>query len=160
MPSFSTIAISTVALLAGVQYCPAPPLVAVIGIDTITAIGTAATVAGTVSSTVEGAVSDAKGKRGLDGFQSRVRRGDYGLGTAPQDCKNQLTSAHVTFSRPSGNNVLVQGIPPACMTLSTVITGKFDEGNPVPMGSDSIQFSNLSDDDITTIQNALNAHPK
>ena len=44
------------------------------------------------------------------------------------------------------------------MTLSTVITGTLDEGNPVPMGSDSIQFTNLSDGDIQTIKDALQAH--
>lgn len=44
------------------------------------------------------------------------------------------------------------------MTLSTVITGQFDAGDPVPEGTDSIQFSNLTDDEIQQIQDALNAH--
>lgn len=43
------------------------------------------------------------------------------------------------------------------MTLATVITGKYDEGNPVPMGSSSMQFSGLSDSDIDDIENALTA---
>jgi hypothetical protein len=43
------------------------------------------------------------------------------------------------------------------MTLSTVITGNFNAGNPVPMGSDSISFTNLSNAEIMTIQNALDA---
>ncbi len=34
------------------------------------------------------------------------------------------------------------------MTLSTVITGQFNAGNPIPEGTDSILFSNLSDDDV------------
>lgn len=49
-------------------------------------------------------------------------------------------------------------MPPACMTLSTVITGQFDAGNPVPQGSDSVLFQNLADSDIAAIQDALNAH--
>lgn len=152
MPSFSTIAISAVALLGSVQYCPAPPL-AVIG-EVAGIVSSVASVAGTV----DGIVTNHESKRGLEGFNSRIRaRGDYGLGTAPQDCKNQLTSASVTFSRPQGNDVLVQGVPSACMTLAGTLTGKYNEGNPVPMGSDSIQFSNLSDSDIQSIQTALNA---
>lgn len=43
------------------------------------------------------------------------------------------------------------------MTLVTVITGKYDEGNPVPMGSDSVQFSGLSDSEIDDIESALTA---
>lgn len=43
------------------------------------------------------------------------------------------------------------------MTLSTVLTGTFNEGDPVPMGSDSIQFSNLTDDTINEIEDALTA---
>ena len=61
----------------------------------------------------------------------------------------------LTFFLPA---VRVDGMPPACMTLSTTITGKFNEGNPVPEGNDAIQFSNLSNDDIQAIQDALNAH--
>jgi hypothetical protein len=44
------------------------------------------------------------------------------------------------------------------MTLSTIITGKFNEGNPVPQGTDSILFSNLSAESIQEIQDALDAH--
>jgi hypothetical protein len=56
-------------------------------------------------------------------------------------------------------DVLVQGMPPACMTLATVITGQFNVGNPVPMGSDSMLFQNLSSEDMQEIQDALDAHP-
>lgn len=55
-------------------------------------------------------------------------------------------------------DVLVSGIPSSCMTLLTVITGQYDEGNPIPQGSDSALFQNLSDDDIEALQNALDSH--
>lgn len=45
------------------------------------------------------------------------------------------------------------------MTLTGVITGVYEEGNPVPMGSSSVQFSGLTDADINEIQAALDAHP-
>lgn len=64
----------------------------------------------------------------------------------------------ITDLLPFPADVLVEGVPSACMTLSTVITGQFDEGNPVPEGTDSILFSGLTDDDIQQIQDALNAH--
>lgn len=53
--------------------------------------------------------------------------------------------------------VLAEGIPPACMTLSGVMTGKYNEGNPVPMGVDSIMFTGLTDETIDEIENALSA---
>lgn len=43
------------------------------------------------------------------------------------------------------------------MTLSTVITGEFNEGNPVPMGNDAIQFNNISGETIDEIAEALRA---
>lgn len=53
--------------------------------------------------------------------------------------------------------VLAEGIPSACMTLSGVLTGKYNEGNPVPMGVDSILFTGLTDETIDEIEDALSA---
>lgn len=53
------------------------------------------------------------------------------------------------------SDILVEGMPPACMTLATVITGEFNVGNPVPQGTDSMLFQNLSNEDIQEIQDAL-----
>lgn len=53
------------------------------------------------------------------------------------------------------SEVLAQGLPPACMTLSGVVTGKYNEGNPVPQGVDSVLFTGLSDETIDEIQDAL-----
>ncbi|TVY16137.1 hypothetical protein LARI1_G006239 [Lachnellula arida] len=157
---FSTTALPAVALIAMVQYCPAPFLAAIPEAVAI-GIGAASGVVSAISS-VAGNVESGIGKREVElarDFNSRIKRQDYGTGTAWPDCKKQLGSAKVTFSAPAVGTVLVKGVPSACMTLSTVITGKFDEGNPVPQGADSIQFSGLKDADVTAIQNALNAHP-
>lgn len=48
-------------------------------------------------------------------------------------------------------------MPPACMTLSTVITGNYDTGNPVPQGSDSMLFQDLTADQVQEIQDALDS---
>ncbi|KAL9108178.1 MAG: hypothetical protein Q9227_007033 [Pyrenula ochraceoflavens] len=39
------------------------------------------------------------------------------------------------------------------------MTGKYDEGNPVPEDNDAILFQNLNQTDIMEIQKALDAHP-
>lgn len=44
------------------------------------------------------------------------------------------------------------------MTLATVITGQYNQGNPIPMSSDSILFSNLTDEEILEIQAALDSN--
>lgn len=44
------------------------------------------------------------------------------------------------------------------MNLATVLTGKFDEGNPVPLSNNAIRFTGLSDDDVNKMQDALNSH--
>ncbi|RYO86382.1 hypothetical protein DL766_001039 [Monosporascus sp. MC13-8B] len=72
-------------------------------------------------------------------------------------CRSQLGSATFHFSAPKPGNVLVKGVPSSCMALVTVITGKYKEGNPIPMGSDSVLFQNLSNKEIREIQRALDA---
>lgn len=171
----STILTPVVALLAMVQYCPAPAFIAPVvaaaaeagGVSTGTIVG--GTVAGVVGTagTVGGSVAiENDGDNPLrKRSNSRIyqMRGTpdlsgLGLGTAWPDCMNALKSADLKFSR-TGNAVTVDGMPATCMTLSTVLTGKFDEGNPTPEGSASIKFSNLSASDVNDIQDALEAHP-
>ena len=53
----------------------------------------------------------------------------------------------------------LSGVPATCLTLSTTITGKFNEGNPVPMGSDAVKFTNLSADYFNQVVSALRARP-
>ncbi|KAI1456557.1 hypothetical protein F4805DRAFT_458558 [Annulohypoxylon moriforme] len=147
------------ALVALVQLCPAPflaeiPAAVVAGIGSSAAVvGSAAGVAGDVENAIH------HGRSVPMSRVQKVRRQDQNK-LAWQECHDQLGSAHVTFSGPSAGSVLVKGVPSACMTLVTVITGKYDEGNPIPEGSDSVLFQNLSNDDINQIENALKAHPK
>lgn len=41
------------------------------------------------------------------------------------------------------------------MTLSGVMTDKYNEGHPVPMGVDSMLFTGLTDETIDQIEDAL-----
>ncbi|KAI1377696.1 hypothetical protein F4677DRAFT_459001 [Hypoxylon crocopeplum] len=155
MPSAKKIAVSTASLLALVQLCPAPWL-ASIPIATATALGTGASIvaaAGIVAGDVINGIQD-----------RRVRRNELGVKReqfnklAWRSCHSQLGSATVNFSAPAAGSIYVKGVPPACMTLLTVITGVFDEGNPVPQGNDAVLFEGLSNADIKEIQDALDAH--
>lgn len=56
--------------------------------------------------------------------------------------------------------VRVDGVPPACMNLATVIAGQpSQEGGPVPipMGSDSLQYNDLSQDNLRELGYNLKA---
>ncbi|KAI0010572.1 hypothetical protein F4779DRAFT_616539 [Xylariaceae sp. FL0662B] len=156
MPSLKKMTVSTVAVVALVQLCPAPFLAAIPAAVSagIGAAGACVGAAGAVAGAVEGGINH--GHR-LGRSQSRVKR-QAANQQAWNDCHHQLGSAKVVFSAPSTGNILVKGIPPACMTLVTVITGQYDEGDPIPKGTDSVLFQNLSNNDIQEIQDALNAH--
>lgn len=80
MPSISTIAISAAALLTMVQYCPATFLAA-IPAAVSAGIGAAGAVVGAAGA-VTGGVSTALHNSKRDEFHSRIKRQNYGTGTA------------------------------------------------------------------------------
>ncbi|KAI2602306.1 hypothetical protein GGR54DRAFT_645171 [Hypoxylon sp. NC1633] len=156
---------SAIATLALVRCCAAAYL-ALISLTMVASIGAAV---GSMA-TVHGTVTNAIKHRGVDEEQHYTRhvgsREARGIQRRQEEnqlawelCHSQLTSATVTFSAPSPGNVLAAGMPPACMTLATVITGQFDEGSPVPQGTDSILFQNLTNEEIREIQDAIDTHP-
>ncbi|KAF7187712.1 hypothetical protein HII31_11051 [Pseudocercospora fuligena] len=167
MVSAKQFAIAGVAAVGLVQFCPAPFLAAMTAVEVMTTVsGVVGAIAGLAGggAAVASAVSDAKGKRkrseGEVDFFSRINKRQEMNAAAVESCHQQLGSATVGFqSQGTGTgNVLVTGIPSSCMTLLTVITGKYNEGNPVPMGSDSALFQNLSDESLQELIDALNAH--
>jgi hypothetical protein len=124
MVSFSKVTVQTVALVALVQYCPAPflaaiPVAVAAGLETASAVvGATAAVAGVV-------VAAVKKDRDLEAveartFISRVKRtpspqgvdlSTIGFGTAFDDCKSQLAGASVTFSGPApGSKIALSSI--------------------------------------------------
>lgn len=89
-------AVSTMGLVAMVQFCPAPFLAA-IPAATAAGINTAAAVigaAGGVAGAVTGAISAANGRRGMFPRQEQNE-------LAWQLCREQLTGATITFDGPS-----------------------------------------------------------
>ncbi len=116
MHSISKAIVPATALLAMVQYCPAPflPAVAVavavsagsISIDAGSIAGVVGA-AGGVAGAVEGGIQ-AHHSRDIESkphqFMSRIKHQDLsslGLGTAWPDCHSQLGSANLNFSSPS-----------------------------------------------------------
>ncbi|KAH8699230.1 hypothetical protein BGW36DRAFT_358733 [Talaromyces proteolyticus] len=60
-------------------------------------------------------------------------------------CKSELNQSQVVFTSPSSGTLRIDGVPPACMTLSDTLIGQNSEDHaPTPMGSASLQYQNLS----------------
>ncbi|KAJ6094997.1 hypothetical protein N7467_002510 [Penicillium canescens] len=163
---FSAIAAaSTLAVLSQVQYAPAPFAVGLgglLGMSTA-AIGTAD---GALATLGGGAIAGGVGKisRRMSGWPFTKRAPvDLPAGVSQeswQQCQDQLNEpgVHVEISGSTPDTVHVDGVPPACMNLATVITGRpTQEGGPVPvpMGSASLDYHGVTADDLTKLGQAL-----
>ncbi|KAJ5338655.1 hypothetical protein N7452_005383 [Penicillium brevicompactum] len=158
---FSAIAAaSALAVLSQVQYAPAPfvaGLGAALGMEAaaITAAdGTLATLGG---GAIAGGVGHISRRLSRSPFVSK--RVDLPPWCLP-GCQDQLKGdgVHVTISGSTPDTVHVEGVPPACMNLATVLTGNpTQEGGPVPtpMGSDSLDYSGVSEDDLRQLGQTL-----
>lgn len=54
--------------------------------------------------------------------------------------------------------VRVDNVPPACMDLATVLTGEPAQAGgpiPIPMGSSSLEYENMSVKDLEALSSAL-----
>ncbi|KAI0160128.1 hypothetical protein GGR57DRAFT_520251 [Xylariaceae sp. FL1272] len=70
-------------------------------------------------------------------------------------CKEGLEEATVHFSSPLTGNLLVSGVPPACMTLAGTM---FGDGKPIPVGPESLLFQNVDETYMMALQAAIDAH--
>ncbi|KAI4276038.1 MAG: hypothetical protein L6R38_005759 [Xanthoria sp. 2 TBL-2021] len=157
--SFASIALTLVVLF---QPCPAPPLAA-IGFG----VAEAASIAGGVGGgALAGGIGVAASKSNKDsgGKMMAFKRQDALSGLdlpeqAANDCRGQLQTATVNVSPVGDNGVRFDGVPSACMTLATVFLGNNPQADsaPIPMGSASLQYNNLTPDELQTLQNALDA---
>ncbi|KZF26456.1 hypothetical protein L228DRAFT_235526 [Xylona heveae TC161] len=143
MHASMSIAACAIGLASMVQYCPAPPLLGLIGLGADAAYLAGSGLAG--SAVIAG--SSHIHKRLAPGVSQQ----------AADQCASELDGVTVTFSPQGNNGLLVNNLPPACMDLSTVITGDYDAGDPIPMSSSSILFQGLSDDELNQIRDAVNA---
>ncbi|KAJ5326538.1 uncharacterized protein N7506_009640 [Penicillium brevicompactum] len=157
---FSAIAAaSALAVLSQVQYAPAPfvaGLGAALGMEAaaITAAdGTLATLGG---GAIAGGVGHISRRLSRSPFVSK--RVDLPPGVSQESfdqCQDQLKGdgVHVTISGSTPDRC-----SPACMNLATVLTGNpTQEGGPVPtpMGSDSLDYSGVSEDDLRQLGQTL-----
>ena len=154
MKTFDAVVAVAITLVALFQACPAPPLAA---------IGIGATEAATLAGGIGGGV--AAGEIGSHHHRLRKRDPeaapqDAGLPpVAEQACRDELHSATVTVSSVGNNGVRFDGVPPACMTLTNVFLGQNTaaQSKPIPMGSASVQYENLTPDELNTLQQALDS---
>ncbi|KAI1778602.1 hypothetical protein F4818DRAFT_456378 [Hypoxylon cercidicola] len=150
--------ISTAAFVALVQLCPAP-FVGAIPPAAAAAVTTASSLVTAIGTTTGAVLKGAKDTK--DHRRARREQGSK-RGASVQTwgfCRNQLGVAHVEFSAPAAGSVHVKGLPPACMTLMPDLTDRYDQGNPIPVGDDSVLFHNVPDKWIEELQEALERHP-
>lgn len=50
-----------------------------------------------------------------------------------------------------------ENVPAACMTIGGAFTNNYAEGYPVPMGSDKMKFTGVTEDTINKVKSALGA---
>ncbi|KAI2606027.1 uncharacterized protein GGS25DRAFT_523696 [Hypoxylon fragiforme] len=74
------------------------------------------------------------------------------------DCYNDALNANITVNGPiKDNHIVVDGLPPTCMVLSTVLDGKVD-GGPIPIPCDSacIEYTGMTANDYENIRLVVN----
>ncbi len=147
MKTFTAISTAAFALSCLFQACPAPPVLAAIGMTAGEAAGIGAGLGG-------GAVAGGIGA-GTKGHHKR--QGSSLPPVAQAACQQQLHGVTVQVSKVGDNNVRFDNVPPACMTLANVFLGQNRPGQaqPIPMGSASLQYNGLTPDELNTLQNAL-----
>ncbi|KAJ5180234.1 hypothetical protein N7492_003444 [Penicillium capsulatum] len=75
---------------------------------------------------------------------------------AADDCKAQLKGTTVTFAAADNNGVRIDNVPSSCMTLANVFLGQNpNQPAPTPMGSASLEYHNLADDQLHQLQAVL-----
>ncbi|KAI0114119.1 hypothetical protein GGR51DRAFT_556615 [Nemania sp. FL0031] len=75
-------------------------------------------------------------------------------------CHDELAAGYVTSSLPAPGEAQFTGVPAACMDLATVLTGSCGASGPqvVVCGSDCLNYSGLTDQELATLSNTLNGH--
>jgi hypothetical protein len=156
-----------VGLASLVQYCPAPPLAAIIGITTGELVTAGTTLAGSAIAAGAGAGSKRDIPAGVS--QESVDQcisslAGVQINFVPQDDgkripdRLQILVAMLWCCDADGfKGLLVENMPAPCMNLATVITGDYNAGNPIPMSSSSILFRGLTQDQLQQIQDTLDS---
>ncbi|KAL4922574.1 hypothetical protein BDW62DRAFT_196578 [Aspergillus aurantiobrunneus] len=147
---FLTASAAVAAALSMVQFCPAPQA----------ALGPiiAGALSGEISGITGWGIGQIAKKRSIEG--SVVEKRDDPFEGLPQPaadtCKEQLNGASVRFT-PAGKGAFrIDNVPSACMTLSNVLLGQDPaQPAPTPLGSSTLAYSGLSDDEIARLQGAL-----
>ncbi|KAE8151810.1 hypothetical protein BDV25DRAFT_138521 [Aspergillus avenaceus] len=89
----------------------------------------------------------------------RRKRGEDLFAKFPQpagrDCKNQLADASIEFNPTGPGTFSVRGIPPACMPLSGLFIDDPSQPKPIPLGPDTLEFTEISDEDLKELQAIL-----
>lgn len=182
----STIVCAAIATLAFLQVTPAPPVLIPLGVSAATATAitsgaTSGTISGIIGAGVGAGVACGTGncsrrRRAAATHAEKVAREIEaelaarqapGAGPAPvgvpqhnwDDCYNDALNAQITINGPVGDNhIQIEGLPPTCMVLATVLDGKTNGGPvPIPCGSACIEYSGMTPEEYEQIRGRVNA---
>ncbi|RYP60840.1 hypothetical protein DL770_009918 [Monosporascus sp. CRB-9-2] len=157
MPCFRKPAVSALAALALVQFCPAPFLLPspklLLPASVPAPLGRSVEISGGSADINGDSVEINNGSAEInDCSASRIQQRQQHNQQAWKFCRSQLGSATINFSAPK------PGRSPSCLyDVGQRHHWQVQSGNPIPMGSDSVLFQNLSNQDILEIQAALDA---
>ncbi|KAI0376500.1 hypothetical protein F5Y04DRAFT_266182 [Hypomontagnella monticulosa] len=77
-------------------------------------------------------------------------------------CSQEMKDVKIITSTPGPGQARFDNIPPACMVLSTVLTGACDPASPgplpVPCGSACLSYSDITDEQIDEVMKSLSAN--
>ncbi|OQE28473.1 hypothetical protein PENSTE_c003G01398 [Penicillium steckii] len=137
-------------LMGMANLCPAPQALLT---------GIVGAVIGGDFGAITGKVIESGTYKKRDGFVSRVKRDDP-FADLPQpagnECKGQLKGVTVKFTPTGKGAYRIDNIPSACMTLSNVlIDDNPNKAVPTPLGSASLEYTGLSEDELNQLQSTL-----
>lgn len=75
------------------------------------------------------------------------------------DCWRDAFEADITITGPVGDNrVKIEGLPPTCMVLSTVLDGNAAGGpRPYPCGTTCLEYGDMTPEEYDNIRSTVNA---
>ncbi|KYG41772.1 hypothetical protein M433DRAFT_137776 [Acidomyces richmondensis BFW] len=160
MVSSKSACVSAVVIIGLLQMCPAPPAIAA-----AIAGGVAAGVLGAAGAICDKYCPDVHTRRAFATSLLAKRGLPAGVSQADIDqCTQELNSQYneqglaVNIYHTSDTSVRVDNVPPACMDLATVLTGEPAQAGgpiPIPMGSSSLEYENMSVKDLEALSSAL-----
>ncbi|KAJ4411325.1 hypothetical protein N0V82_009014 [Gnomoniopsis sp. IMI 355080] len=90
----------------------------------------------------------------LDTYEGGVYK--VGYDACQAQLKSAATPVNITLSD-DRQTLTAEDVPAACMNIGGALTNNYAEGHVIPMGSDKLQITNVTEDTIDRVQSTLGA---